>query len=220
MKAPRVLVADPLNVLRVGVRSLLLRESEFDVVEAASLDEVQSLEELPDLALIDSDLPPDGALAAITWLAERCDCETIVWSFEPRRDEVLDAIRAGARGYLHKQIAGRGLLRALRGAMHGEAPLSRGLVTLMVDALHGLEERDRARERLALLSRREREVLDLVAAGVPTRGIAVLLAISEFTVKRHVQNILFKLELRSRAAAASFYREAAGAPEVVAARLA
>jgi two-component system nitrate/nitrite response regulator NarL len=220
MKQARVLVADPLPIFRTGVRSLLRRESDFDVVEVGSLDELEQLDELPDIALIDAELPPRGALAVIAWLSERCDAAAIVWSYDPRRDHVLDSIRAGACGYLRKEISGAGLMRALHGAVQGEAPLSRELATLMVEALHGLEERDRARARLGLLSPRERQVLDLIAGGAHTRTIATTLAISEFTVKRHVQNILQKLQLRSRAAAATFYRAAADAPEVIAARLA
>jgi DNA-binding NarL/FixJ family response regulator len=75
----------------------------------------------------------------------------------------------------------------------------------MIDALHLLEERMSARERAAVLSAREREVLACVARGARNKQIASSLFISEFTVKRHVQNILQKLELPSRRAAAAFY---------------
>jgi two-component system nitrate/nitrite response regulator NarL len=218
VRRTRILVADSLEVFRLGVRNLLLRDSEFDVVEAASLDEIEQLEQWPDLALIDADLPLAGALAAIALLAERCDAVTIVWGFDPDRAQVLNAIRAGAHGYLHREMSGAGLVRALHGAVQGEAPLTRNLVTLMVNALHGLEERERATERLRVLSRRERQVLDLIAGGEQLRDIAEALEISEFTVRRHVQNILHKLDLRSRVAAASFYRQAVGPPDLVGAR--
>ena len=84
----------------------------------------------------------------------------------------------------------------------------------MIDALHGLDERARAHERAAVLTSREREVLDLVAQGARNRQIAAALTISEFTVKRHMQNILQKLELPSRRAAATFYRTAFDQEEV------
>jgi DNA-binding NarL/FixJ family response regulator len=89
--------------------------------------------------------------------------------------------------------------------MHGEAPLSRDLTRLMVDAIHGSELRDHSRARLAVLSAREREILEHVALGARNRQIAATLTISEFTVKRHVQNILSKLEVRSRRAASDYY---------------
>ena len=215
MNRTRVLVADPLRIFRAGVGNLLLRESDFEVVEAGSLDEVFVAVEgqCPDIALIDLDLPPVGGVAAVRRLARRCSTYTIVWSFDPSQETVLSAVRAGAHGFLHKEISPEGLVRALRGVVQGEAPLSRDLATLMIDALHGLDERTRARDRAGVLSTREREVLDLVAQGARNKQIATALTISEFTAKRHVQNILKKLELPSRTAAATFYRAAFGAEE-------
>jgi two-component system nitrate/nitrite response regulator NarL len=210
--ATRVLVADSLPIFRAGVARLLHRESEFDVVEAGSLDDFPRLaHRRPEIALLDADLPPRGALAALAWLSEHCDCHTIVWSLAPSPVHVLDLIRAGARGYLRKDISPRGLLRSLHGVARGEAPLSRDLATMMIDALHGFDEQTRARERAATLSTRERQVLDLVAQGAQNRQIAHALSISEFTVKRHVQNILEKLSVSSRRAAADFYVAAYGA---------
>jgi DNA-binding NarL/FixJ family response regulator len=211
----RVLVADPLRIFRAGVRNLLLRASDFAVVEVGSLDEMLDAvdERCPDIALIDMELPPLGGVAAVQRLAKRCSAYTIVWSFQPTRETVLSAVRSGAHGFLHKEISPDGLVRALRGVVQGEAPISRDLASLMIDALHGLDERSRARERAGVLSPREREVLDLVAQGARNKQIATTLVISEFTVKRHVQNILQKLELPSRRAAATFYRTAFGPEE-------
>jgi two-component system nitrate/nitrite response regulator NarL len=213
VRRTRILVADPLRIFRSGVRNLLARESDFEIVEAASFDEVVAATRVdcPDIALIDLELPPDGGIAATRHLAQRCTTHTIVWSFAPTRETVLGAVRAGAHGFLHKEISASGLVRALRGAVHGEAPLSRDLASMMIEALHGLDERDRARERAAVLSVREREVLEFVAQGARNKQIAQALTISEFTVKRHMQNILSKLELPSRRAAATFYRTAFGA---------
>ena len=119
---------------------------------------------------------------------------------------VLEALTAGADGFLDKAISPTGLMRALRGMSRGETPLPRELVTVVVDAVHDFEARDRARERVVVLSAREREVLALVATGARNRQIAQELSISEFTVKRHMQNILQKLDLSSRTAAGAFYR--------------
>lgn len=210
MKRTRILIADSLPIFRAGVRNLLAGESEFEVLEAASFDDLADLVEgeCPDIALIDLALPPVGGVAAVAKVSEHCSAHTIVWSFEATRETVLAAIRAGASGYLHKEISPAGLVRSLRGVMRGEAPLARDLATLMIGALHGLEERDRAREKAAVLSPREREVLSYVAGGARNRQIAHALFISEFTVKRHMQNILQKLGLPSRRAAAVFYKAA------------
>lgn len=223
MRRTRILVADPLRIFRSGVRNLLERESDFAVVEAGSLDDVLDAmaDDCPDIALIDLELPPVGGVAAVRRLARQCSTHMIVWSFEPTRETVLDAVRSGAHGFLHKEISPEGLIRALRGVVQGEAPISRDLASLMIDALHGLDERTRARERVSVLSAREREVLGFVAQGHRNKQIAHELTISEFTAKRHVQNILQKLELPSRRAAATFYVTAFGVEESpLAARLA
>jgi DNA-binding NarL/FixJ family response regulator len=206
----RVLVADPLRIVCAGVRNVLAREGDFEVVEAGTLDEVfASIDErCPELALVDLDLPPLGGVAAVRQLTRRCSAFTIVWSLEPSRETVLQAVRSGAHGFLQKEISPEGLVRALRGVAQGEAPLSRQLASRMIDALHGLDERSRARVRVDELSNREREVLELVAQGARNKQIAAALTIYEFTAKRHVQNILRKLELPSRRAAAAFHAAA------------
>ena len=211
MRRTRVLVADPVRIFRAGVRNLLRREHDFEVIEAAQLSDLEALtDDGPDIALIDLQFPPFGAITALNWLRNRCDACSIVWSLKPSRDVVLDVLSAGADGYLNKEISRAGLVRSLRGAIQGEAALSRELTMFVVEELRGLEQRDRTRERIYLLSGREREILYYVAQGLRNRQIAATLAISEYTVKRHIQNILGKLDLASRVAAAEFYREAVG----------
>ena len=130
MKRTRVLVADPVRIFRAGVRNLLWREHDFEVIEAAELADLEALtDDCPDIALIDLQFPPFGAVTALNWLRNRCDAYTIVWSLKPSREAVLDALGAGADGYLCKEISRAGLVRSLRGAAQGEAALSR---------LHGL----------------------------------------------------------------------------------
>jgi DNA-binding NarL/FixJ family response regulator len=217
MRPTRILVADSLSIFRSGVRTLLKGNSDLVVVEAADLSEVlvAATDACPDIALIDLDLLPDGGIEAVAQLSERCSCHMIVWSCDPSRETVLEAIRAGASGYLDKTISARGIVRSLRGIERGEAPLSRDLATQMIEALHRHEKRSDAHERAAVLSAREREVLDIVARGARNREVAQALFISEFTVKRHMQNILKKLGLPSREAAAAFYAAAFGSDGVV-----
>jgi len=201
----RVCIADSVAVFRAGVREVLLREKDFEVVEASDLADLErALDTDVDMVLIDHDLPPHGAYAAIAAAKDRCS-EIVVWSLRPGPEQVLAAVRTGATGYLRKEITPGGLVRSLRGAVQGESPLSRDLTALMIDAIHAAEANSRTRELASILSEREREVLDYVARGSKNKQIAAELTISEFTVKRHVQNILRKLELPSRRAAAAFY---------------
>jgi DNA-binding NarL/FixJ family response regulator len=205
-----VCVADGTAVFRGAVRQVLTREKDFDVVEARDLAELEDALALGvDVALVDDDLPPSGAIEGIRAAAGRCE-HVVVWALRPTPDRILDAIRAGATGYLHKEISSNGLVRSLRGATRGESPLSRDLAALMIDALHRADSREHARDLAGSLSSRERQVLDLLAQGSRNKQIAAELTISEFTVKRHVQNILAKLELPSRRDAATFQRGLAG----------
>jgi DNA-binding NarL/FixJ family response regulator len=215
MTTTRVLVADGLAFFSAGVKNVLASEPGFEVTAAQTLEEAARLVALdpPDVALIDLDLPPNGGIAAVVHLADVDPAvRTIVWSLDPSRELVLHAIRSGASGFLHKGVSPTGLVRALQGIKRGEAPLSRTLAQLMIEALHGLDDRARARDRAGRLSVRELEVLEMIARGARNREIANVLTISEFTVKRHVQNILHKLDLASRTAAGAFYRSTVEQP--------
>jgi DNA-binding NarL/FixJ family response regulator len=219
VSATRVLVADALRIVRTGVKTLLEREGDFEVLEAGSVEELVATvdREEPDIVLVAADLPPDGAMEALRLLAGPRHSCIVAWGFRPTADEGLAALRAGADGFLAKEISPAGLVRALRAVTRGQAPLARDLVAALIHELHGADERADALERTAVLSSREREVLVLVARGARNREIAAELQISEYTVKRHIQNILVKLELRSRRDAAGLYRTALGAEEAPAA---
>ena len=212
----RVVVADALGVFRAGVRNVLVREGDFEVAEAATLEQLVSIVEArcPDVVLVDLNLPPAGGIEAAREVASRCSSAVILWHFDFSHEEVLEAAAAGAHGILRKEIGVVPLVRALRGAAQGEASVARDLTAVLLEALHGAQERIDAVERAAGLSEREREVLRHVATGERNRQIADELAISEFTVKRHVQNILQKLGLPSRGAAGALYTAAYGCKDV------
>lgn len=209
MSACRVVVADPLPLFRSSVRALLAREWDFVLCEAADTAELLELaeRERPDVALVDLELPPGGGIEAVRRLTEAVPCRAVVWGFSPPHESVLEAVHAGAHGFLHKEMSPAGLVRAIRAAAGGEAPLTRALTTKIVDALHEVEQRRRTRGITASLSAREREVLELLARGARNKQIAAALAISEFTVKRHVQNILHKLGVSSRREAGWLYAD-------------
>lgn len=158
MRRTRVLVADGLPLFRVGVRSLLRRESDFELLEATDADEAAALllGGYAEIALLDLDLPGGGGLEVVHRARGRCRAHLIVWALEPSRESVLESITAGAHGFLQKEISGQGLIRALRGVAAGEAPLSRDMAGLMIDAIHALEARSKALARAAVLSERER----------------------------------------------------------------
>jgi two-component system response regulator NreC len=213
----RLLLADPYSVFRLGVRSIIRDERDFEVVEAGSLRELDERLEQgppPDVALVDLDLPPRGAFDALPML-RKAGTPTIVWSQQERLSPEIafDIVRSGAIGLLSKETSANGLVRALRGVARGEAPLGREIVARLIEGMHSATEGVRARSQMGSLSSREREVLELVSEGRSNKEIAAELYVSEFTAKRHVQNILRKLGVHSRwEASASYYAYVEQAP--------
>jgi DNA-binding NarL/FixJ family response regulator len=213
----RLLLCDPYSVFRLGVKSILREERDVEVIEAGNLRELAEClerEPPPDLALVDLDLPPRGAFDALP-LLRKAGTATIVWSQQERLspEVAFDIVRSGAVGLLSKEMSATGLVRALRGVARGEAPLGRQLVALLIEGMHSATEGVRARSQMGSLSSREREVLELVSEGRSNKEIALELYVSEFTAKRHVQNILRKLGVHSRwEASASYYAYLEQAP--------
>lgn len=208
--AVRLLLADSLLIFRAGLRAAWAGEPEVEVLEAADADGLcaVAVSAVPDVALIDLHLPPAGGLDALRRLREVASTPAVVWSFEPTPDVVVAAVRTGACGYLRKEIEPAGLLRAVRGVGRGEAPLPHDLTAALVAEVQLLARLAELRERASALSSRELEVLSLLGTGASNRDIARRLYLSEFTVKRHVQNVLRKLGVRSRRDAAAFHEAA------------
>ncbi len=202
----RVLLVDDHALLREGLTGLLNAQPDFEVVGEArngaeAIERTRDL--MPDLVLMDVDMPVLDGVAATQAIKATLPYVTIVMLTVHDADENLfAAIRAGAQGYLLKDIRGAELVEALRGLARGEAPISRRLATRLIQEF--------AQQSAALttpLTRRELEILEMVAARKRNRDIAETLFISEFTVKNHLRNILAKLHQRNRHEAASFARQ-------------
>ena len=200
----RVLIADDHPMARVGVR-IALERGGFEVcAEAADADSaIEAAErELPDICLLDIQMPGSGIHAAEE-IGKRVPDSAIVMLTVSRIDtDLFDALRAGATGYLLKDIDPTRLPLVLRRVLDGEAALPRHLVALVID-----EFRERGRRRPLLkrrgvvLTDREWEVLELMSQGLTTFEIADRLFIEPVTVRTHVSAILKKLHVSSRKAA-------------------
>ena len=204
-----VLVADANSVFRSGVVALLDREADIRAIPCGSAEMllVQAAETAPDVVLIDADLP--AGLEAITKVKLRSPAtEALAIAAAPTRELVLAAVRAGARGIVERTVHSASLARIIRRAATGEVTIPRHLLGYVLDELARVERRVDANVALTPLSSREREVLSLIGEGRRNREIAEILSISELTVKRHVHNLLEKLQVPTRAAAVSL---AAGA---------
>jgi len=200
----RVLLVDDHQVVRRGLRTFLEVQDDIEVVgEAADGDEgVARAEELrPDVVLMDVKMPGTDGIEALRRLREADNPARVlvVTSFTEQRT-VVPALRAGARGYVHKDIDPDALAAAIR-SVHA------GHVLLQPDVAGALLSQDEQGQgggsgRGSTLTEREREVLGLIADGRSNREIARALVLSEKTVKTHVSNILMKLDLADRTQAA------------------
>lgn len=204
--AIRVLVADDHPPTRAGVR-MALEGNGFDVCaevgDADSAIESARLE-LPDVCLLDINMPGDGIRAAEAIAREFPDTAVVMLTVSRADDDLFDALRAGASGYLLKDIDPARLPLALRGVLEGEAALPRHLVALLIEEFR--ERRRRRRiplrgRRGAELTDREWEVLELMRHGASTEEIGARLFIAPVTVRTHVSAILRKLHVQTREAA-------------------
>jgi DNA-binding NarL/FixJ family response regulator len=191
---------------RSGVRQSLV-EAGFDVVgEACDAPSAVLLaeREQPDLCLLDVHMP-GGGIRAASEIVERLPDTPVVMLTVSRNDEDLfDALRAGAAGYLLKDTDPERLPHALRGVLAGEAAVPRALVTRIIDEFRTRGRRRRvplAGRRGVELSSREWEVLDLLREGCTTAEIARRLFVSPVTVRRHVSAVLRKLDVPDRESA-------------------
>ena len=206
-----VVVADDHVPARAGVRAAL-ETGPFDVVgEAhdASTAVAAALEHRPDICLFDIHMP-GGGIAAAGQVAARLPGTAIVMLTVSRDgDDFFDALRAGAHGYLLKDMDPMRLRHALHGVLAGEAALPRALAARLVDRFRGREVHrvPMADSRCAMLTSREWEVLDLLRDGLTTRQVAERLFLTQATIRSHVASILRKLKAPDRAAALRLLNE-------------
>ena len=197
MSTVRVLLVDDHAMFREGLRFMLERHDDIEVVgEGSDGDEVPDLVRAtdPDVVVMDLAMPRVGGIEATEALVRRGSRATVlVLTLSEEDASVLAAVRAGARGYLVKGAAASQAVSAVRALAAGHAVFGPGLAGRMLDFFG-----DRRRESFEHLSTREREVLELVAAGRSNQQIADVLVISPVTVRNHVSAILAKLQVTNR----------------------
>jgi DNA-binding NarL/FixJ family response regulator len=207
MNTLRLLLVDDHQVVRVGLRALLEGEPGFEVVgEAATAAEaVQAAGRLqPNVVLMDIRLPDQSGIAACQQIRQRWPATQVLMltSFTDE-DLVLEAINAGAAGYVLKQVGTDDLIQAVRAVGQGDAVLDPA-VTRKVLARVRRAEQEVHSAAFHDLSERELQVLALVAEGKTNAEIGDVLALSEKTVRNHVSTILSKLNLTNRIEAATY----------------
>jgi DNA-binding NarL/FixJ family response regulator len=201
----RVLVADDQQLVREGLRVLLDLTPGIRVVGEASngAEAVERARQMrPDVVLMDVRMPKLDGVAATRRVREMCpDVQVIILTTFDDDEYVFDGLRAGAVGYLLKDVPSEKLAEAIRAAARGEAFIQPSVTRKVVAEFTRLAEREHVRREQPLvepLSARELEVLALLAEGLSNQEIANRLTIAPGTVKNHVSNVLSKLSVRDR----------------------
>lgn len=212
----RILLVDDHALFRSGIRSLLQCYPEFEVVgEAADgVEGVKRAAQLePDVVLLDLNMPGlSGCETARMIVEETPVCHVLMLTVSEEAEDLFDALRAGACGYLLKNIEAETLVSAVRAAAKGESAISPNMMDKLLAGIRGvgvqatppLNAKLPAKVEADSLTKRESEILGYIAKGCSNKEIARELDISESTVKIHVQNLLRKLGLSSRVQAAVF----------------
>ncbi len=197
MKKIRVFLADDHAVVRDGLRALLEAEEDIDIVGDAGngRDAVHFILALnPDLVLMDLAMPELNGIDAIQQITERLpEIKVVVLTMHSGSDYVFRAFKAGARGYLLKESAGRELVNAVRTVSGGNRYIGRRIAEIMVDDY--VYHHAQISAPIERLSMREREVMQLVVEGKSSAEIAVLLRLSAKTVETYRSRLMQKLEL-------------------------
>lgn len=201
----RVLIADDHQVVRSGLEQLLATADDIELVGMAAdgAEAVAQVEELaPDIVLMDLSMPNlDGVAATRRITAAHASTQVVVLTSFSDRQRILDALDAGAAGYVLKHAEPDELLDAIRAAHEGGSPLDPKAARVLLDRQRSSSASP------AKLSEREQEVLRLVAAGKANKHIARELGIAERTVKAHLTNVFQRIGVTDRTQAALWARD-------------
>ena len=207
MKKQRIVLVDDHELVRIGLKSLLERHPQFDVVgEAGSareaLEQVEALK--PDVVVMDIRLPGTSGIDACEQIVNQYPETKVLMLTSYAEDEMLfSAIRAGASGYVLKQIGSEDLIKAIEAVGHGEAMLDPSVTQRVFQEVRRAVKEEEA-SAFSHLSQQEKHVLLLVSEGKTNREIAKNLFLGEGTVRNYVSSILSKLSVNNRAEAAAY----------------
>ena len=217
MNTVRVMLVDDHTLFRKGLAELLQGRSEIEVVAAtAGATEAARLvqETRPDVLLLDLNLPPHGGLALLRTLQDYgWSGPALILTVSDSEDDLANALHAGARGYLLKDMEPEDVIDAILRAVRGETVVAPAMTMKLVNLLQPGRQNRTKDNLLRQLTEREREILNHLAQGMSNKAIARALDISYDTVKLHVRHILSKLNFTSRVEAAVFAVEQRSGPQ-------
>lgn len=206
-KKIRVLLVDDHSLFRSGIRSLLARHEEFEVVGEAGdgLEGIKRAKSLkPDVVLLDLHMPGTSGLEALRSILEEVpETHVLMLTVSEDAEDLLETLRSGATGYLLKNIQTETLTDAIQRAAAGESVVSAQMTSKLVAQIRN-PAAPAVASNAEKLTPREREILALLARGASNKEIARQFDLAESTIKIHVQNILKKLNMSSRVQAAVY----------------
>ncbi|MBU1425606.1 MAG: response regulator transcription factor [Gammaproteobacteria bacterium] len=211
----KIAMVDDQSLCRRGLSELLARCYGFNVLGAVgTIEELRLLiKEQPDILVMDLRMKPMDGLAMLEAIRkEGCTIPAVLLTMSDSEVDLGNAIRAGVRGYLLKDMAPEEVVDAIRRVAAGELVVAPTMTVKMIDMLRG-DQPEEPKSSLKLLTEREREILQLLSRGESNKAIALTLSISYDTVKQHVRHILNKLNLSSRVKAAVLFAKEQGMPD-------
>ena len=203
MRSVRILIADDHAIIRSGLRALLSHEPGFEIVAEAS-DGREAVElaerELPHVAILDISMPTLNGLEAARQLSSKStDIQLVMLTVHTDECYLLNALKAGARGYVLKSSAEFEILEAIRAVSQGKAYFSPRVSKVLADEYMRYLQASQVEDSYDLLTSRERQILQLLAEGRSNKDVANILDLSPTTVICHRQHIFQKLNLHSLA---------------------
>jgi two-component system NarL family response regulator len=210
-EAIRVVIADDHVLYRRGLQTVVMQEDDIDIVgEAGDGQEAidRTVELLPDVVLMDVRMPRTSGIEACAAIKSMVPSTKIIMlTMSDEESDLYEAVKAGANGYLLKDVPGEEIAAGIKAVHHGDSLISPSMASKLLAEFAQMSKKSPDRPTSVgapRLTERELEVLRLVARGMANKEIAHQLFISENTVKNHVRNILEKLQLHSRMEAAMY----------------
>lgn len=208
MKKKRIIIAEDHTILREGLKALLSPDPELEITGEArdGMEAIQRVRELkPDMILLDLTMPKMNGMEAIREIKRACpETRILVLTVHKTEEYVLASLRAGADGYVLKDSTHAELVMAIHNVLCGKPYLSPGISEKVIQGYLEGKKVVNTRTALETLTKREREVLKLIAENYRNREIADCLCISIKTVEKHRDNLMKKLDLHTTAALTAF----------------